>query len=147
VLGIGIGIDRDVVRPKGGLSIALIREHRGEVARVESGETFHPGDRARFEITLPVAGHVRVIGVEAGGAIYPCVPVDLAAPAPWIEATTKPLLLDDTVAFDASLGREQIYVVRCPRPFTVDDLHTRGADLDLPAGCESARFSLEKAAP
>jgi len=52
------------IESKGGLQLSIFRERAGKVNLVLGGDDFFPGDRLRFRISLPFAGHVMIIGVE-----------------------------------------------------------------------------------
>lgn len=133
------------IQTKGGeLGLTVFRDRGGVVERAASGEGFAAKDRLRFEVNVPEPGHVLVFGVEAGGAVYRAYPNDSESSVPVDAGAAQ--LLPGAIELDASSGQEVLHFVLCPRPFTVSEVAAAGA-LDLPQGCRSTSFELDKGRP
>jgi hypothetical protein len=131
-------------RLKGALGLRVFRLAGDHAEERVSGATFAPGDRLRFTVDLPAAGHVAVLGVEASGALYTAWPLEA-------EATTRleagsGIELPGAVALDAQPGRETLYLVHCPLEVGPPRCASRGAGSapGCPEGCATTSFLLEK---
>jgi hypothetical protein len=130
-------------RTKGGLALHVYRARGERAEAMISGDRFAPGDRLRFVVDLPSAGAVRVVGVEARGALYTAWPQDPAAPS-----TLGPgegIALPGAVALDAQPGRETLYLVHCPAPLGPPVCAAAAGEAPrCTAGCALSPFVLEK---
>lgn len=111
----GTGRDEplETVRLKGGLKLEVVRKRGERAEKVVSGSAFHAGDSLRFVISLPSAGQVNVVGVEAEGDLYVAWPLpdqDVATKRPAGDAQALP----GAVELDDSKGEEMLYLVHCP---------------------------------
>lgn len=104
--------DPDSVRQKGGLMLRVYRQVGEGSEEVPSGGRFAPGDVLRFVVDLPSEGHISVLGVEQGGALYTAWPRPSQK-----ESTRRPLgagqRLPGAVSLDSSTGPETLYLVHC----------------------------------
>jgi hypothetical protein len=133
----------DTTLKGGGLDLRVYRERGGEVSTTLSGEAFQAGDRLRFEVDVPDAGHMLVVGVEADGALFRAYPNDRDESVPVEPGAGQ--LLPDAIELDSSVGLEVLHLVVCKAPFTARDLRAAGArSLNLPPGCRAAAFELDK---
>jgi hypothetical protein len=140
-LAIAFLIPGSDTRRKGGLSLTVYRERHGEVVRSGSGEIFHPGDRLRFEVDAP-RGYLLIMGIDAGGERYACVPLDGRARP--VQDDLKKVLLPDAVKLDESLGRERLVLVHCPAPFALGALDVRDHRVITPPDCDTSELVFEK---
>lgn len=104
--------DPDSVRQKGGLMLRVYRQVGEGSEEVLSGGRFARGDVLRFVVDLPSEGHIGVLGVEQGGALYTAWPRPSQK-----ESTRRPLgagqRLPGAVSLDSSTGQETLYLVHC----------------------------------
>jgi hypothetical protein len=108
----------------------VARRPDGRTEALAPGGAAHPGDRLRFEVTVPEAAHVAVISLDAAGAVTPFGPTTgagLAVPA------TRRTLLEGAVVLDDALGPERIVLVACKTA------------TPLPALLDAARAALARA--
>ena len=132
------------VRSKGALSLEVYCERNTQQELVESGGVFLPGDRLRFGVHLPRAGHLMIVGVEKTGRVYPCFPTggDLASRP---TATLKDGVLPGAILLDESQGEEWIFLVLCTKPFTLSGLRASASGaLSAPDECAYTRFLMNK---
>ncbi len=127
------------LRIKGGLGLEVLRQGASGSESVISGASFGAGDRLRFEVSLPKAGHVAIVGVEQSGAIYAVWPLeqqkaDLAA--------GKGQLLPGAFELDDSKGKETLHLVLCPE---APRCEASKEGLRCQAGCETTPFVMNKA--
>ncbi len=131
---------RDGVRFKGDLVLRVVRATPTGSEEVISGARFAAGDRLRFRVDLPTAGHVAIIGVDAAGEPYTAWPLgdDLDDR---LDAGGGQLLAG-AIGLDDAPGRETLHLVLCP------DAPPRCAVVDgrpdCPEGCRSTPFVLDK---
>jgi len=138
------GGDDPAVRSKGALAFEVFRERGEEQEQVESGGVFLPGDRLRFGVHLPRAGHLMIVGVEKTGRVYPCFPTggDLASRP---TATLKDGVLPGAILLDESQGAEWLYLVLCSKPFSLSGLRASASGaLSAPDECAYTRFLMNK---
>lgn len=135
------------VRSKGGVGLTVFVERHGQVVQGRSGDIFHPGDRLRFEVDSSRPLEIMILGREASGRVFPAFPLgaERGRSQPLASGTNQ--VLPGAVALDESSGRETLYLVGCPRPFGKADLRMGQDGLDLPDGCSTDRFVLEKVRP
>ena len=133
----------ETVTPKG-LGFVVHRQVVGGSEALLSGEPAHEGDVLRYQVDVPAPGWLMVAGVESSGALYVSYPTD-GGPAVAVDAAQN-RLLPGAAALDASLGVEWLHMVWCASPFALQDLKrgASGAELQVPAGCQTARFELRK---
>lgn len=132
----------DGVRTKGGLALYVQLAVDGGSREIVSGERLAPGSRLRFQVDLPEAGRVAIIGVEADGGRYAVWPLDPAA-SDALDAGDRQLL-SGAFGLDAAPGRETLHLVVCAgaEPTTACDIDARGAR--CPEGCRTTPFELVK---
>lgn len=136
------------VREKGGIALKVHRFASGGSQRVLSGERFVPGDRLRFVVDLPAAGHVNVLGVESSGSLYLAWPIEKGTAT--LRQAGSNQELPGAVVLDSSLGRETMYLVYCPQtvgvPSEICKTAGPGAPPACPPQCASTPFVLDKQA-
>lgn len=103
------------LRAKGALALHVHRMRGDGSEEMLSGAAFRPGDRLRFVVDVPWPGHLAVLGVEEGGALYTAWPL-LGATEETLRAAGDAQALPGAVALDASPGAETLYLVLCPEP-------------------------------
>ena len=131
------------VRAKGGLALHVFREQNGRASEALSGDQFHAGERLRFVADLPSDGEVRVIGVEATGALYTAWPLDAMLGTRL--AHGNGIALPGAVALDDSHGRETLYLVECGSRDALDSCRAEpGSKPHCDSSCELSPFVLEK---
>lgn len=134
----------ETTREKGGLALHVYRLVNGQSQPALSGEIFAPGDRLRFVVDLPARGYVNILGVESSGSQYVAWPTEGAAAA--LRDSGKGQELPGAVSLDRSVGKETLYLVRCPE--AVGSPHERctttAGSLSCPAACERTPFVLDK---
>jgi len=134
------------VRIKGSVRMRVHRKRGSGSEEVASGEAFRPGDRLKFEVSLPGPGHLMVVGSEAGGRLFAGHPV--GAKESVSVGALSGAFLPGAIELDQSLGEEWLYLVVCPRPFGIDQLKVgKPGILKLPPGCQSDSFRMIKEAP
>lgn len=121
------------------MQLSAFREHRGKVEQMFPGAMVAPGDRVRFQIGAANDLHFMIVGVEESGQLFSYYPLDGRGRSARHEGGQ--VLLDGAAEMDASLGRESIVLVGCPRPFEMAALHS-----GIPADCQSEGFTIYKAA-
>lgn len=142
----GIEGSTDVVLTKGNLALEVFRARGDEVTALVSGDSATAGDRLRFVVeNVPEGpGQLMVVGVEAGGAVFPYFPDggrSIAAHGT-IRADRS---LPGAAELDDSVGRERIWLVWCPTGFATADLKATNEGLRTrDANCRTAGFTLEK---
>lgn len=99
-------------RLKGSSTLHVFRLRADHAEEMLSGEPFAPGDRLRFTVDLSSEGYVKVLGVEASGALYTAWPLDSGVQTRL--AAGRGIELPGAVALDAQPGRETLYLVHCP---------------------------------
>ena len=83
------------------------------------GDEVHPGDAIRFRVRTPVAGYLAVLGLDAAQMVSVYAP---AAPAMQPIAAGEPVLVDDSIVLDATLGAELLVAIVCPTPRTAAEV-------------------------
>lgn len=127
------------VRFKGDLALHVLRATPAGSEEMVSGARFAAGDRLRFRVDLPTAGHVAIIGVEADGGQYGVWP---QGGADGRREAGDAQLLDGAFGLDAAPGREMLHLVLCPDAPPACDV--QGDGLACPEGCRSTPFVLDK---
>lgn len=136
-------IRSDTTRKGKAVSLRVYRERDGNVRKAVNGEDFHARDKLRFAVDVPEPGHVMIVGIEAKGAMYHCVPsekdVSVALPA------GQDQLLSDAIELDESVGKEMLHLIFCPQKFGYDDLEHESPHPRMPgAQCQTVAFELNK---
>lgn len=108
----GQEIEAPGTRLKGSDVLHVFRLRGDHAEEVLSGDPFAPGDRLRFAVDLGKEGYVKVLGVEAAGALYTAWPLDSGVQTRM--AAGLGIELPGAVALDAQPGRETLYLVHCP---------------------------------
>lgn len=131
-------------RLKGAAALHVFRLRADHAEEVLSGEPFSPGDRLRFTVDLPTEGHVKVLGVEASGALYTAWPLDPGVQTRF--AAGHGIELSGAVSLDAQPGRETLYLVHCPLAVgaPVCTATASGARPVCPEACTLTPFVLDK---
>jgi hypothetical protein len=110
----------DDLRPKGGSIGLVIHVATGSGSQPIAGaDPVHPGDRIRFEVSVPGPGYLAVVGIDSSGTATVYYPFGGTAPAK-IDAGAG-AVLPGGVELDATLGDEQIYAVYAAQTFALDD--------------------------
>jgi anti-sigma factor RsiW len=131
------------VQSKGGLALTVYREHAGSVERARLGEEMDPGDRLRFGIEVPIGGHVMIVGIEADGASYVCFPSNGASRSAPVNAGRTDAL-PGAIELDESTGREELHLIHCPRPFTLEEVTPVDVGRLAERRCVFTSFELSK---
>jgi hypothetical protein len=142
-------VDADGVRPKGDAPALSVLAERGDhTERLSSGARLAPGQRLRFQLSLPAPAWVLVVGVEASGRLYAVHPTstDPSTAAVRFEAGSGQVL-PGAVRLDDSIGRESLHAVACPERFELGALAGSVGRITAPEGCRVADFELEKGTP
>lgn len=129
--------------------------HDGITSRaVDPGAVVHPGDRARFKVTLAEDGYLLVAGLDDRGEAYAGYPQEAAAAAVFMSRSLTPIALPTAVVFDDTPGREHLFAMLCDRPFALDEMVDAmraslrtGDGVAAREGCTSRRVDLDKRAP
>jgi hypothetical protein len=129
---------------KGGLALHVFRLAGDHGEEALSGDRFAPGDRLRFVVDVPAEGHVSVLGIEAGGALYTAWPLEPSVQTRFVSGTG--IELPGAVELDDQPGRETLYLVHCPLKVGTPAC-TLGADgkPSCPESCAMTAFVLDKA--
>lgn len=134
----------DQVRMKGQLSLELARKTDEGAQPMVSGDIFDPDDEVRFIATLPEAGEVRIVGVEASGELYTAWPLPGHGAEPRRSAG-KAQELPGAVQFDGQPGKETLHLVLCPDGVEPTCSSAGpGATPKCPEGCRSTAFDVVK---
>lgn len=142
------GEDPSYIGAKGGLGLKISCRRADAVFRVHSDDALIPGDQLRFEVSLPRAGYLMIVSVEADGRVNLYHPASSNAAAP-VEA--RAYLLPGSVILDQSEHAERIFALFSEAPFNymavrraITAAWGAGADLEslvrLPV--EAEQFSL-----
>lgn len=132
------------VRSKGtDLSLLVHRDSASGSEIVHSGERLAPGDRLRFQVTLPAAGFVGIVGQEASGQLYRAWPLEGSDDFARVDETATHVL-PGAIELDASTGREWLHLVHCPLPAAPPPCEVQGAEIQCAAGCQLTSFAVDK---
>lgn len=101
------------MRVKGSLELHVLRKQGEGASRVISGDKITPDDTLRFQVSLPTAGRVSIVGIEPDGTLYPAWPLADHAAETLLPAGAKQSL-PGAVQLDGPSGAEHLYVVLCP---------------------------------
>lgn len=79
------------------------------------GRVLHAGDRIQFRLSGPRGGFVHLVGVDEAGqvSVYYPRPAEVSEPFPGGSGRPVP----GSVVLDATLGRERVFALVCPRAF------------------------------
>lgn len=129
--------------PKGGVEVSLFVERNGVPMPLDAGGRVRPDDRLQVAVSLPEPRYVAVYSVDGARAVSRYSPTDAAMVAigPGIEQ-----VLPNSTILDNVLGRETLVVFTCTGDHGDAELRARVAEGEL-AGCEIARYELDKVAP
>lgn len=144
----------EVTRAKGALALGvMVQRQGGAVERLAPEGPVVPGDSLRFELSSADSGFFGVVGVDAAGVVTAYAP---ASGSLRPLAGGPPVLLDETIVADDTLGTERLIAVACEASVPVADivsaaqraLAAAGREpkrvANLLAGCVEARFDIEK---
>jgi hypothetical protein len=95
------------------------------------GDAVHPGDALRFRVRSPVAGYLAVLGLDPAQKVRVHAP---AAPALRPIAAGQPVLVDDSIVLDATLGAALLVAIVCPTPRTAAEVEAAARRALLAAG-------------
>lgn len=133
-------------REKGGLGLSIVRFEQGQSKVMLSGDSFRPGDRLRFVVSLPSAGQVSILGVEASGNLYVAWPSTPTTPTQ--RAAGAQQQLPGAIVLDETTGTETLYLVLCPPesapPASSCHVQKPGRTLTCQATCQQTPFVLHK---
>jgi len=135
--------DRPELRMKGGAVLEVLQVRGKVLARAEQGASFRSGDTLVYQVTLPQAGHLMVVGQEKTGKIYASYPANGNSTAANKGADQR---LQDSVVLDDSTGEEWLYLVHCPTPFRVETI-IAGSNknrVGTPKDCTQSAFKMMK---
>jgi hypothetical protein len=130
------------IRMKGQLTLNVQRSRAGQIEPVHSGDQFKAGDRLRFQVLTPKAGHFLILGKESGGRVYVVYPLEREG-----KSASKPKgrqELAEAVELDETTGTESLYGVFCPHPFARKDVTFDGAKIVTSSTCQTTTFKLIK---
>jgi hypothetical protein len=133
----------ETTRSKGPSGLHVFRLAGGAAQEAISGDAFRPGEPLRFQVDHATDKVVKLVGVDASGALYPVWPAE-ARESRLLQAGAGQTL-EGAVSLDDSPGSETLHLVTCA-PGTTPDCHSQGAEKALvcPAGCASTPFVLRK---
>jgi hypothetical protein len=131
-------------RIKGSAALHVFRLRGDHAEEVLTGEPFAPGDRLRFTVDLSSEGYVKVVGVEASGALYTAWPLDSGVQTRM--AAGRGIELPGAVELDAKPGQETLYLVHCPLAVGPPDCTAWGPESRpvCPKDCTLTPFVLRK---
>ncbi|MCB9522428.1 MAG: hypothetical protein H6702_03490 [Myxococcales bacterium] len=138
----------DGVRMKGDLALEVARKAADGAEAMASGDVFAPDDELRFVVSLPTAGRIAIVGVEADGTLYPAWPLPQHTGAQPDRQAGPKQALTGAVQLDGKPGREVLHLVLCPADVPAT-CQSNGPDAAprCPQGCRSTPFVVQKGAP
>lgn len=133
------------IRAKGSIGLRVFRKRGPQIEETSSGEAFLPGDHVRFQLTggggsekSPV--ELAIVGITENGERSVYFPLDGARSSRATQNVSEEVL-PGTTELDADAKSEWVFVVRCPRPFAIDELEApRWGELEAPQGCQKGAF-------
>jgi len=113
--------DRDDDLTAKGAAVALVIHvaRPPDSRRLATGDTVRPGDRLRFEVSVPRRGYVAVVGIDGAGTASSYVPSDGHEPLAIDPAGSG--VLPGAIELDATPGDERFYAVYSERTFAVGE--------------------------
>lgn len=143
-----------VTRAKGALALGVVlQQGEGQITRLSPEGNVSPGDSLRFELSSADSGFAGVVGVDSAGVVTPYAPGEGSLRA---IAGGRPVLLEETIVADDTLGPERLIAVICEEALPVTEL-VASAKRALAAAsgdpkrvarllesCAEARFDFEK---
>jgi hypothetical protein len=121
----------DDLRFKGdGVALVVHAASAAGSRRLATGDTVRPGDRVRFEVSVPRHGYVAVVGIDGTGAHTVYYPPG-ALPGSREPAEIDPRsagVLPGAFELDDTPGDERFYAVYAERPFPVGEPLFAGLD-------------------
>lgn len=133
------------VRIKGALKLMVFRQVDGGATEAISGAVFRPGEHLKFKVSLPAPGRVRIVGIDAAGALYTAWPLPEHADAETTLPAGDARELPGAIALDDAPGPERLHLVLCP-PDVEPVCRSAGAGAPpvCPEGCATTPFTLNK---
>jgi hypothetical protein len=128
--------------------LTVFRKRGEQVTEAVSGDAFRAGDRVRFQVSAPSAGHVLILGVESNGDSYMAFPS--TGPEKSQPISEPDAMLPGAMELDDSPRTEWLHLVYCPQPFSRDRVKASKQSPDkvtIPKGCSKDTFEMRKAAP
>jgi hypothetical protein len=158
VLGVWGLMPRDpdlAVAFKGPIGLEVYGHRDQATFRVSDGDRLRPGDRLRFRVTTPGPGYLLILSVEEGGRVTRFYPFASDAAQSF---DGRGALLEGSIALDSFLGRERVFVLFSPAPFSLREVSAAAASLAatpggvgraraLPVPFDQASLGFVKAAP
>jgi len=135
----------DIVTAKGDIKLQVFRARGEAVTRLLPRDDASAGDRLRFKAeNVPLGpGQLMVVGVEAGGSVFPYFPADGRSVS--AHGTVKADgALPGSAVLDDSTGDERVWLVWCPRSFGLDDLKPTNDGLKTRGACKVDGLPIEK---
>lgn len=132
-------LDRRAVS-KGGGDVALFVQRDGELRELGDAAQVHPGDHLQVTVRVPAMRFVAVYSRDGAGTVSRYAPVEL----PMVQvAPGGDVILPNSTVLDDVLGREILAVFSCQH---LQDEQVLRAQVERgqPAGCEVARYRLDK---
>lgn len=139
----GPGSDDDRRFKGGEVTLMVYAADAAGSRRLATGDTVVPGDEIRFDVMVPAAGYIAVVGIDGTGATTVYYPYGGSAPAAIDPGTAG--VLPGAIALDAAPGDERFYAVFAERPFVIDAALFAGLRSGHPpAGAATAEVVLQK---
>ena len=101
----------------------------GRIERVMPGEDLAPGNRLRFEVSVPAGtaagsgAYVGIVSLDGTGAVSPFWPP--GDRTRWLPSGQRQLL-QEAIALDDNLGAEKLFLIACPQPMPLAALVSAG---------------------
>jgi hypothetical protein len=132
-------------RVKGGPTLHVFRQKGGVAVEALSGERFTPGEPLQLTVDLPADSLVRIIGIEAGGRLYPIWPSEGDPPFARMKAGSGQRI-PGALTPDETPGPETFHVIACTPGSAPPSCRSQGAKGPpaCSAGCLTSPFVLQK---
>lgn len=137
--------DTTSVRPKGP-GFTVFRNANDAIEILADGGSVQVGDKLRFKVNPQDGTEVMVVGQEATGKLYLAYPLD-GTEASKPSTASQEGILPGTIALDQSLGREKLYLIACEQPFGLSNIQAVDDKLNVPQGCRTTAFEINKVSP
>lgn len=106
---------------KGTIGVEVVCQRGEEIFRVEDGTVLLPGDRLRFNLSVPNPGYVAVVAIDANNRVSTFFPDTGNQALPWIPGAGP---LPGSIALDESRGEERLFVLFSKNPFELASVHS-----------------------
>ena len=139
---------------KGAMAVQIVAKRGAHQFSVRPGDALEAGDALRFAVTVPEAGYIAVLSVEAAGDVsvfYPEEPAPTAAPWPLRIEDRGRRELPGSIILDDARGAETYVVLFSPVPFSREAAERAASAIseggrELPGGLEGRAFRVRKVA-